>query len=76
MKSNLRVRVLTTTLAVAALAGVGAPVAAAADHDPVPDSKTVIMSNEEWEAWQVLSGLGLVPREPGVYHLGSYEPLR
>ncbi|MFF3491394.1 hypothetical protein ACFYWS_08590 [Streptomyces sp. NPDC002795] len=66
---------MTTVLAVGALAGAGAPVASAADRDPVPDSKTVIMSDEEWETLQVLSGLGLVPLEPGVYHRGSYEPL-
>ncbi|MFI5661116.1 hypothetical protein [Streptomyces sp. NPDC051684] len=74
--SSLRVRVLTTTLAVAALAGVGAPVASAADHDPVPDSGTVIMSNEGWEALQASSGLTEMPQESGVYYLGSYEPLR
>ncbi|MCX5532127.1 hypothetical protein OG785_16310 [Streptomyces sp. NBC_00006] len=76
MTNSLRMRVTTTVLAVAALAGAGAPVASAADRDPVPDSGTVIMSNEEWEALQVLSGLGLVPQESGVYYLGSYEPLR
>ncbi|WP_327656127.1 hypothetical protein [Streptomyces sp. NBC_00483] len=69
-------RVTTTVLAVAALAGAGAPVAAAADRDPVPGSGTVIMSNEEWEAWQRMSDLLGVPQESGVYYLGSYEPLR
>ncbi|WP_328632758.1 hypothetical protein [Streptomyces sp. NBC_00356] len=74
--SSLRVRVLTTVLVVAGFAWVGAPAASAVDRDPVPGSGTVIMSDEEWEAWQRLSDLLGVPQESGVYYFGSYEPLR
>ncbi|MER5443501.1 hypothetical protein [Streptomyces sp. NPDC002790] len=71
MTNSLRKRVLTTVLAATALVGAGAATASAADHDPVPASGTVIMSNEEAEA----AGL-VAPSHPGIMPPDFYVPGR